>query len=143
MDQSHTFFTSSLLGFAGSEQTLGAHQAAYVSGRRRVPALYNSPGTYGTGKGYAALSQALVWDGVHPGVSAEPTALTSTSEATHGPKYTATFSGTVMPTTGPIAKLLVECTRNLPIQVVEGRVTAPISVTIVERTTTLPSRGRL
>ncbi|KAI0807062.1 hypothetical protein C8Q74DRAFT_1225588 [Fomes fomentarius] len=127
---SNTLLTSSLLGFAGGDETLHAHKVAMVEGRGRLPALYNSPGSYGAGKGYLSLSQAQVWDGLYPGVTAEPTALTSTTETTHGPKYTATFSGTVMNTTGPIAKLLMEHARSLQTHVVEGRVTTPFSVTI-------------
>lgn len=129
---SNTLLTSSLLGFGGGDETLHAHNVAIVEGRGRLPALYNSPGSYGAGKGYLSLSQAQVWDGLYPGVTAEPTALTSTTQATHGPKYTATFSGTVLNTTGPVAKLLMEHARSLQTHVVEGRVTTPFSVTIVE-----------
>ncbi|TBU28957.1 hypothetical protein BD311DRAFT_308195 [Dichomitus squalens] len=126
------FSTAALLGFVGGEQNLGALQVTHVNGRRSLPSAFNAPGSYLTGQGFGRLTASRVWDGPHPGVSVDPTALSSNSSSLNGPKFTAAFSGSALPTTGPIAKLLTEYSRRLAITVLEGRVTTPSAVTVVE-----------
>ncbi|PIL23703.1 hypothetical protein GSI_13452 [Ganoderma sinense ZZ0214-1] len=126
------FSSSVLLGFVGGEKTLAALEATYVNGRRRVPSAFNSPGSYLAATGFAELAKSRIWDGPHAGVSVDPTALTSENTSSNGPKFTAAFSGSALPTTGPIAKAVVDYSRKLPITLVEGRVTTSSSVTIVE-----------
>ncbi|KAM5535599.1 hypothetical protein V8D89_010766 [Ganoderma adspersum] len=126
------FSSSALLGFVGGEKNLAALEATYVNGHRRVPSAFNSPGSYLAATGFARLAQSRVWDGPHASVSVDPNALTSTSTSSSGPKFTAAFSGSALPATGPIAKMLADYSRKLPVTVVEGRVTTSSSVTIVE-----------
>ncbi len=126
------FSSAALLGFVGGEKNLAALEATHVNGRRRVPSAFNSPGSYLAATGFTGLAKSRVWDGSHAGVSVDPNALTSTSIASSGPKFTAAFSGSALPATGPIAKALSDYSRKLPITVVEGRVTTSSSVTIVE-----------
>ncbi|TFK93185.1 hypothetical protein K466DRAFT_581268 [Polyporus arcularius HHB13444] len=131
---SETFSTAGLLGFAGSEEHLGATQVAHILGRKLLPSAYNSPGSYAAGKGYSALAKSRVFDGLHPGVSSDPSTLSQgpNTDSASGPKYTAAFSGTIIPHTGPIAKALMDRSKTLAVNVVEGRVTTPSSVTVVE-----------
>ncbi|KAI0710407.1 hypothetical protein C8T65DRAFT_648267 [Cerioporus squamosus] len=131
-NMSETFSTAGLLGFAGSDEHLGATQIAHILGRRLLPSAYNSPGSYAAGKGYDALAKSRVFDGLHPGVSADPFTLSPSADFARGPKYTAAFSGTIIPETGPMAKALMDRSKTLAVNVVEGRVTTPSSVTVVE-----------
>ena len=126
------FSSSALLGFVGGEKNLAALEATYVNGRRHVPSAFNSPGSYLAATGFSRLAKSRVWDGSHAGVSVDPNALTSTSTSSSGPKFIAAFSGSALPATGPIAKMLADYSRKLPVTVVEGRVTTSSSVTIVE-----------
>ncbi|KAI1790720.1 hypothetical protein LXA43DRAFT_468205 [Ganoderma leucocontextum] len=126
------FSSSALLGFVGGEKNLAALETTYVNGRRRVPSAFNSPGSYLAATGFADLAKSRVWDGPHAGVSVDSNALTSASAPSNGPKFTAAFSGSALPTTGPIAKSLADYSRKLAITVVDGRVTTPSAVTIVE-----------
>ncbi len=129
---SETFYTSALLGFVGSEEQLGAVQTSHVLARNALPSAFNAPGSYAAGKALVALGKSRVFDALHPGVSADPAALSSSSDFANGPKYTASFSGTVLSATGPVARTLLEHSRTLPIDVIGGRVTSPSSVTVVE-----------
>lgn len=126
------FSSSALLGFVGGEKNLAALEATYVNGRRPVPSAFNAPGSYLTAAGFAGLAKSRVWDGPRAGVSVEPNALTSNSTSSDGPKFTAVFSGSALPTTGSIAKALTDYSRKLHTTVLEGRVTTSSAVTIVE-----------
>lgn len=129
-----SFPTVALLGFTGSEQTTGALYTAHVTGRKTIPSIYNSPGSYASAAAFNALSKTPIWDGLHaqPGVSVDPAALAPSEDTAPGPKYTAVASGTLISSTGPISKLIVEHSRRLPITTISGRRTTPLSVTIVE-----------
>ncbi|RPD79748.1 hypothetical protein L226DRAFT_529951 [Lentinus tigrinus ALCF2SS1-7] len=129
---SQTFSTAGLLGFAGGDEYLGATQNTHVLGRKLLPSAYNSPGSYAAGKKYNALAKSRVFDGLHPGVSADPAALSPSTDFASGPKYTAAFSGTIISETGPVAKALMDRSKTLPVNVIGGRVTTPSSVTVVE-----------
>ena len=129
---SETFYTASLLGFVGNEEQLGATQTSHILARKSLPNAFNAPGSYAAGKALIALGKSRVFDALNPGISADPAALSSGSDFADGPKYTASFSGTVLSATGPLAKTLLEHSRTLPIEVVGGRVTSPSSVTVVE-----------
>ena len=129
---SQTFSTAGLLGFAGSDEHLGATQASHILGRKLLPSAYNSPGSYAAGKNYAALAKSRVFDGLHPGISADPATLSPNTDSASGPKYTAAFSGTIISETGPIARTIMDHSKTLAVNVIEGRVTTPSSVTVVE-----------
>nr|VWO99082.1 Alcohol oxidase [Ganoderma boninense] len=121
-----------LLGFVGGEKALAALEATYINGRRPIPSAFNSPGSYIAATGFSWLVKSRIWDGPHAGVSLDPNALKSETTSSKGPKFTAAFSGSTIPTTGPIAKAVVDYSRKVPITVVDGRVTTSSSVTIVE-----------
>ena len=127
-----SFSTAALLGFVGGEQNLDAVQVAHVYGRRSIPSAFNAPGSYLTGQGFAKLAASRLWDGPHAGVSVGPTALSPNAASMNGPKFTAAFSGSALPSTGPIAKLLTQYSRKLAVTVLQGRVTTPSAVTVVE-----------
>ncbi|KAI0371815.1 hypothetical protein BV20DRAFT_166516 [Pilatotrama ljubarskyi] len=125
--------TVAFAGFVGGDASASAHTASYLYGRRNVPALYNSPGSYELGKRILALLQSRFWDGLHAGASLDPDAFARTTPTLSGPKFVATFSGTQSPTTGEPARILLEHCRNRPIDTAaQGRVTSPYAVTVVD-----------
>ncbi|RPD65796.1 hypothetical protein L226DRAFT_178851 [Lentinus tigrinus ALCF2SS1-7] len=136
---SETLYTSALLGFVGSDEQLGAAQTSNVFARKAMPSVFNAPGSYAAGRSLVALERSRVFDALHPGVSADPAALSAGSNFANGPKYIASFSGTVLPSTGSLAKTLLERSRMLPLDVIGGRVTTPSSVTVVELVDALES----
>ncbi|KAH9857769.1 hypothetical protein C2E23DRAFT_719922 [Lenzites betulinus] len=125
--------TAAFSGFVGGDATASAHTASYLYGRRNVPSLYNSPGSYELGKRLAAVAQSRFWDGLHGGANVDSDALTRTSPSTGGPKFVASFSGTTIANTGEAAQVLLNHVKNLPVDAVaEGRVTAPFAVTVAD-----------
>ncbi|KAI0362784.1 hypothetical protein OH77DRAFT_85709 [Trametes cingulata] len=125
--------TVAFAGFVGGDASASAHTAAYIYGRRSVPALYNSPGSYELGRRLGALLQSRFWDGLHGGASLDPDAFCQTTPSPAGPRFVATFSGTHFPNTGEPARILLEQCRSRPIDTAaQGRVTSPYAVTIVD-----------
>ncbi|KAI0781259.1 hypothetical protein BD413DRAFT_464439 [Trametes elegans] len=125
--------TAAFAGFVGGDDTTSALTTSHIYGRRNVPALYNTPGTYELARRISALVRSHAWDGLHGGVSLDPDAFAQTAPNAGGPKFTATWSGTTMTSTGQVARVLADYCKTLKVDVLEGgRVTTPVAVTIAD-----------
>ncbi|KAI0747794.1 hypothetical protein C8Q80DRAFT_1103000 [Daedaleopsis nitida] len=130
-DSTISFDISTRSGFLGAEAAWQVMMLPHLHPQGHWWGRCNCPGSYQIAKRYGQVAGSQVFDGAHTS-SLDLAALNSNAEATHGPKFVASFSGTVMAMTGPIGKLLVDFSKNVPMIVAEGRVTTPHSVTIVD-----------
>ncbi|KAI0633967.1 hypothetical protein C8Q77DRAFT_714203 [Trametes polyzona] len=127
------FLTAAFSGFVGGDAAASAHAVSYLYGRRNVPSLYNSPGSYGVAKRLAAVVRSQFWDGLHGGASADPNALTQNTPSPGGPKFVASFSGTTIAQTSELAQVLVDHCKKQPVDSIsQGRITTPYAVTVTD-----------
>ncbi|KAI0637290.1 hypothetical protein C8Q77DRAFT_560230 [Trametes polyzona] len=125
--------TAAFSGFVGGDAAASAHAATYLYGRRNVPSLYNTPGSFEVARRLAVVVRSQFWDGLHSGTSADPNALTQTTPPAVGPKFVASISGTTVANTGEVAQVLVDHCKKQPLDgVAEGRVTTPFAVTVAD-----------
>ncbi|KIJ69793.1 hypothetical protein HYDPIDRAFT_171800 [Hydnomerulius pinastri MD-312] len=123
---------SGVAGFFGGDEAISAMATVHLYRGRRWLGWYNSPGSYTVAKRYGQLAKSRFWDGVFPGVNEEP-ATTFGLDGKEGPKYIASYSGTVIERTGHIAYLLDNQTKEVEKVKVESRESSgtPMSVTVV------------
>ncbi|OAX34205.1 hypothetical protein K503DRAFT_794250 [Rhizopogon vinicolor AM-OR11-026] len=124
--------SAGLAGFFGGDETISAMATVHLYRGRRWLGWYNSPGSYSVAKRYGQLANSRFWDGLFPGPNPEP-AEAFGLDGKAGPRYVASLSGTDM-TTGHLAYLLIQRSKELDAERVEGRPsteTLPAAVTVV------------
>lgn len=125
--------SAGVLGFFGGDAATAAlfRRAVYENGS--FSGWYNTAGSYDIARRLSRLSKSRFSDTVFRGPNVEP-ATVFEHEVPEGPGYRAAHSGTWIPRTGHVARILEEECAELPAEVVDGRKTTPIGVTIVDLT---------
>ncbi|KAG1724472.1 hypothetical protein EDB19DRAFT_1858560 [Suillus lakei] len=133
INQSHfNLNTSNVAGFFGGDEAIAAMTTVHLYRGRRWLGWYNSPGSYTVAKKFGQLANSRLWDGLFPGPNLTPAEVFGL-DGKPGPRYWGVFSGTDITTTGHLAYLVEQKTREVqPEAEVEGRVTTPLSITIVD-----------
>ncbi|KAI6030100.1 hypothetical protein EDC04DRAFT_109775 [Pisolithus marmoratus] len=131
--------STSVAGLLGGEEAMSTVALAQIYDRRKWLGWYNTPGSYIIGKRFRRLAHSIVSDShVNPGsgtgsdMHIDPALLLQYDGWSKGPVFKAIYSGTTMLETGPLASLLMKkCIKELG-TMVNGRLTQPVNVTIVE-----------
>ena len=132
LDQSNfSLDTSGVAGVFGGDEAVSAMATVHVYENRRWLGWYNTPGSYQIAKRYGLLAKSRFFDGFFPGVHTDPATLFEL-DGRKGPKFRAAHSGTIIEESGHLAALLVKECASREGQVVEGRKTQAIGVTIAE-----------
>lgn len=123
--------TLGVAGIFGGDDAMSAMATVHVYENRRSFGWYNSPGSYQVAKRLDLLSKSRSFDSSFCGVHTDPATFFNL-DGSKRPKFTAVHSGTIIEETGPLAALFMkECTSRKG-EVVEGRETTPVGVTIAE-----------
>ena len=132
LDNSHfTLDTSGVAGVFGGDEAVSAMATVHVYENRRWLGWYNSPGSYQIARRYGLLARSRFFDGFFPGVHTDPATLFEL-DGWKGPKFRAAHSGTIIEETGHLASLFMKECAPLEGNVVEGRKTQSVGVTIAE-----------
>ncbi|KAI6152514.1 hypothetical protein BKA82DRAFT_4111821 [Pisolithus tinctorius] len=123
--------TSGVAGVFGGEEAVSAMATVHVYEHRKWLGWYNSPGSYEIAQRYGRLARSKFFDGLFPGVHADPATLFEL-DGWVGPKFRAAHSGTVIDETSHLAALLMKECSDMPGLEVQGRKTRPVGVTIAE-----------
>ncbi|KAG1735410.1 hypothetical protein EDB19DRAFT_1994731 [Suillus lakei] len=122
---------SGVAGFFGGEEAISAMQTIHLYKGRKFLGWYNSPGSWNVGKKFGMLANSRFWDGLFPGPNEEPAKFFQL-DGKQGPKYVASRSGSILEHTGHLAYLIMQTSKEeLGVQV-EGRVSKPNKVTIIQ-----------
>lgn len=143
---SFTLDTSGVMGFFGGEEALSAMSTVHLYRGRRWLGWYNSPGSYTVAKKFGQLAKSRFWDGIFPGPNPTPEEMFGL-DGKEGPRFIGVFSGTHMTTTGHLAYLTaqkVKETKDTEEKIhLQGRITAPSSVSLVDINNVRLQRGNL
>lgn len=123
---------AALFGFSMLEASDAGAPIAGILLRSGWLRAYNAPVSYRMLKGYISLSHARPRMGYGPFDRSSGYGLVISLDFGLGPQFTGATSGMKLPETGPLAKALVLWSSLLDTHVVEGRVTVPCSVTVVD-----------
>ncbi|KIO12327.1 hypothetical protein M404DRAFT_124024 [Pisolithus tinctorius Marx 270] len=126
-----TLDTSGVAGVFGGEEAVSAMATVHVYEHRKWLGWYNGPGSYEIAQRYGRLAKSRFFDGLFPGVHADPATLFDL-DGRVGPKFRAAHSGTVIDESSHLADLLMKECSDMPLTKVQGRKTGPIGVAIVE-----------
>lgn len=120
-----------VVGFFGDDAATMALIRSSVFEGGNIAGWYNGAGSFSLAKRLSKLSKSLFVDSMLPSPNVDPAALFE-DYVTEGPAYRAAHSGTWIPRTGHVARMLEEECAVMKAQVVDGRQTTPIGVTIVD-----------
>ncbi|KAG9317857.1 hypothetical protein JVU11DRAFT_2084 [Chiua virens] len=123
--------TAGVAGVFGGDEAVSAMATVHIYENRRWLGWYNPPGSYQIAKRYGLLAKSRFFDGFFPGVHTDPTTFFEL-DVWKGPKFRAVHSGTIIEETSHIAALFMNECAALEGQVVEGRKTQAIGITIAE-----------
>ncbi|KIO00418.1 hypothetical protein M404DRAFT_1003854 [Pisolithus tinctorius Marx 270] len=123
---------SGVAGVFGGEEAVSAMATVHVYEHRKWLGWYNSPGSYGIAQRYGKLAKSKFFNGLFPGVHADPATLFE-FDGWVGPKFRAAHSGTVFDKTPHLAALMMKECAEMPSSLkVKGRESRTVGVTIAE-----------
>ena len=126
-----TLDTSGVAGVFSGNEAVSAMATVHVYENRRWLGWNITPGSYQIAKRYGLLAKSRFFDDFFPGVHTDPATLFEL-DGWKGPKFRAAHSGAIIEETSHLAALFVKECASQEGQVVEGRKTQVIGVTIAE-----------
>ncbi|KAI0710419.1 hypothetical protein C8T65DRAFT_648307 [Cerioporus squamosus] len=120
---------SSLAVFLGADAALAVMMLPHLHSQRRWWGWYNCPGSYQLAKYYGELARFRFSSALSTKVPPE-LALELSNAA--GSTFTAAWSSIAVRVASPLAAMLLQECRDLPVTAIDGRQTAPVDVTIAD-----------
>lgn len=126
-----TLDSSGIAGFFGGEWEISAMGTVYLIAGRRWLGWYNLPGSYQMAVKCGQIAKSRLWDGLFLGPDIDPVTLFGLG-GTEGPMFMALDVGYTISHTSHVAHLISRFTKELLGTHVQGRVSVPYGVTIMQ-----------